>query len=130
VYQYIPWILEQEGSDFQSVHERWRPKNLFMLRQVQLILKDVRARYDLLELAREELATLKYAAKYIKYLQRMRIWVREANFAWRADQLRFLKSVAGFYSDYGAVLRLLKMDQMRGQFTEPANSQTTTPTGV
>jgi uncharacterized membrane protein YjjP (DUF1212 family) len=125
-YRYIPWILEQEGSDFQSVHYRWRPKNLFMLRQVQLILKDVRSRYTNLELARGELQSLEYAAKYIKYLQRMRLWVRAASFAWQADQLKFLKSVAGFYSDYGAVLRLLKTDHLRGKFTEPATQETNT----
>jgi hypothetical protein len=129
-YHYIPWILEQEEvSDFQSVSQRWRPKNLFLLRQVQLILKDVRSRYTNLELARGELQSLQYAAKYIKYLQRMRIWVREAEFAWKADQLRFLKSVAGFYSDYGTVLRLMKIDQLRGKLTEPA-TQETTNTGV
>jgi len=116
-YKYIPWILEQEGTTaFQSVHQRWRPKDLFLMRQVQLIIKDIQSRYESLELARDEFKTLEYGPKYIKYLQRMRIWVREARFAWKADQLRFLKSVAGFYSDYGAVLRLLRMDQLRGKF--------------
>jgi hypothetical protein len=129
-YKYIPWLLEQEvGTDFQTIHQRWRPKNLFLLRQVQLLLKDIQGRYRNLELARSELVTLTYADKYTKYLQRMRIWVREANFSWKADQLRFLKSVSGFYSDYAAVLRLLKMDQLRGKFTEPAKPETTN-TGV
>jgi hypothetical protein len=132
-YRYIPWILEQEiGSDFQTISQRWRPKNLFLLRQVQLMLKDVKSRYDTLELARDELVTLEYAPKYIKYLKRMQIWQREASFAWKADQLRFLKSVAGFYADYGAVLRLLKTDQLRGKFvnTEPAEQITSITTGV
>lgn len=124
-YSYIPWILEQEEvSDFQSVQQRWRPKDLFLLRQIQLMLKDIRSRYTNLELARGELQTLESAAKYFKYLQRMRIWVRSAEFSWKADQLKFLKSVAGFYSDYGAVLRLMKIDQLRGKFTEPAATQT------
>lgn len=121
-YHYIQWILEQEGrSEFQSVKQRWRPKSLLMLRQVQLLLKDIQSRYASLELARSELQTLKYAAKYLKYLQRMRLWVRDADFSWHSDQLRFIKSVSGFYADYGAVLRLLKTDQLRGTFTEPAN---------
>jgi hypothetical protein len=125
-YHYIPWILEQEaGSEFESVHQRWRPRNLFLMRQVQLILKDMDSRQANLELARDELQSLEYAAKYIKYIRRMRIWVRDAGFAWKADQLRFLKSAAGFYSDYGAILRLLKMDQLRGKFTEPAVVNTT-----
>lgn len=125
-YHYIPWILEQESDpDFQSVHQRWRPKNLFMLRQIQLILKDLDSRYASLELARDEFVSLDQAAKYAKYLQRMRVWLRSANFAWKADQLKFLKSVAGFYSDYGAVLRLLRIDQLRGKFTEPADETNT-----
>jgi hypothetical protein len=120
-YHYIPWLLEQDdASEFQSVHQNWRPRNIFLMRQVQLILKDMQSRQDSLELARDEFKTLEYAPKYLKYLLRMRIWLREANFAWRADQLRFLKSVAGFYSDYGAILKLLKFDQLRGKFTEPA----------
>lgn len=126
MYNYIPWILDQEsGEDFQSVHQQWRPRNLFMLRQVQLLLKDIQYRYESLEIARDELVTLEYAAKYIKYLRRMRIWIRDANFAWKADQLKFLKSVAGFYSDYGIVLRLLRIDQLRGKFTEPSATETT-----
>lgn len=115
-YKYIPWILEQEGPVFQSVHQRWRPKDLFLIRQVQLILKDIKGRFDNLELARDEIKTLEYAPKYFKYMQRMRLWLREALFAWKADQLRFLKSVSGFYSDYGVVVRMLKTDELRGKF--------------
>lgn len=130
-YHYIPWILEQEeGTAFQSVQQRWRPKDLLLLRQTQLLLKDIRARYTNLELARGELQSLESAAKYLKYLQRMRIWVRSADFAWNADQLKFLKSVAGFYSDYGAVLRLMRVDLLRGKFTEPASTLETNTTGV
>ena len=125
-YRYIPWILEQEQEvDFQSVNQRWRPHNLLQVHQVQLLLKDIRSRFENLDLARDELVTLVYAPKYVKYLKRMSLWVRDAGFSWQADQLKFLKSVSGFYSDYGAVLRLLKVDQLRGQFTtEPAVSNT------
>lgn len=124
-YEYIPWILEHTTPDeFQSVHGYWRPRNLLMLRQVQLILKDIQSRYLDLALARDELVTLEYATKYIKYLMRMRLWVREANYSWKADQLKFIKAVSGFYSDYGSVLRLLKIDQSRGKFTEPAQPVT------
>jgi len=90
------------------------------MRQVLLILKDVESRFANLELARDELKTLEYASKYLKYLQRMRLWTRDAKFAWKGDQLRFLKSVSGFYSDYGAILKLLKRDQLRGKFKETA----------
>lgn len=124
-YHYIPWLLEQESdSEFQSVHQRWRPRDLFLMRQVQLILKDMQSRQENLELARDEFQTLEFAAKYDKYIRRIRIWLRDANFSWKADQLRFLKSVAGFYSDYGAILRLLRIDQIRGKFLEPALNTT------
>jgi hypothetical protein len=116
--------LEQEDPTvFQTVHQRWRPRDLFLMRQVQLILKDIKSRQANLELAQDEFKSLEYGPKYIKYLRRMRIWVREAKYAWRADQLRFLKSVSGFYSDYGAVLRLLRRDQLRGKFIEPTTEQ-------
>jgi hypothetical protein len=125
-YNFIPWLLEQEkDSDFQSVHQNWRPRNLLFVRQTQVLLQDVRFRLDTLELAHSELQTLHYADRYIKYLRRMRLWVRQAGFSWQADQLKFLKSVVGFYSDYGAVLRLLKADQLRGKFLEPATTQET-----
>jgi len=123
-YHVIPWLLEQEGVAFQAIHQRWRPQDLFLLRQVQLLLKDIRVRQANLELASDELKTLEYAPKYFKYMRRMHIWARDAGFAWKADQLRFIKSVAGFYSDYGAILRLLRMDQVRGKFiTESAQQQ-------
>jgi hypothetical protein len=96
------------------------------MRQIQLILKDMESRQANLELASEEFKGLEQAPKYFKYLRRMRIWLRDAKFAWKADQLRFLKSVAGFYSDYGAVLKLLRMDELRGKFSEPATTVNTT----
>ena len=108
------------------MHQRWRPHNLLFLRQVQLLLKDIQARFLNLELAEGELRTLEQAPKYMKYVQRMRLWLRQASFAWHADQLKFITSVAGFYADYGAVLRMLRIDQMRGKFIEPASSVTTT----
>jgi hypothetical protein len=88
------------------------------------LLKDLRFRLDNLELARDELRTLKYGPRYLKYLQRMHLWVRQAAFAWQADQLKFLKSVSGFYADYGAVLRLLRIDQSGGKIQEPETTQT------
>jgi hypothetical protein len=124
-YPQIEWILEQEPwEDFQSVHNVWRPRHLLFLRQVQLLLKDVQRRYTELELAQDEFKTLEQSARYIKYLQRMRLWVRQAGFVWQADQLKFITSVAGFYADYGSLLRLLRIDQQRGKFSEPEKTTT------
>lgn len=122
-YHYIPRILENEGgSEFQSVHQRWRPQDLFLMRQIQLILKDMAMRQQGVEQAEDEFKSLEYAAKYIEYTRKMRLAVRQAHFSWRADHLQFLKAVADFYSDYGALLRLLRMDQLRGKFSEPASA--------
>lgn len=73
-------------------------------------------RYAQLSEALDELASLDRADRYVKLLRRMRVWYRQANFFWRGDQLTFLRAVAGFYSDYGAILRLLKQDYDRGKF--------------
>jgi hypothetical protein len=115
-YRILPWLVEQEGSDFQQVHNRWRPKSLLMLQQVRKLLKDMQARYEHLSAAEGELGTLDRAPKYIRYLRRMRLWLRQASFKWKADQLSFLQAVSGFYSDYGVVLQLLRFDQARGKF--------------
>ena len=117
-YRFLPWILEQEGSDFQHITQRWRPTGLLMLAQVRALLKDMQQRYDHLAAAQEELQSLDRADKYIGNMHRMRLWMRQANFQWKADQLRFIQAAAGFYMDYGAILRLLKIDQSRGLFAD------------
>lgn len=92
------------------------PKSLVNLMQAKASLHDIGVRYAQLVEASDELASLDRADRYLKALKRMRIWLRQANFFWRGDQLTFLRAVAGFYSDYGAVLRLLKQDYDRGKF--------------
>ncbi len=87
-----------------------------MFQQVRLTLQDMSSRYDILSAAKEELQTLDRADKYTLLLHRMRLWLRQANFKWKADQLSLLQAVSGFYSDYGVVLRFLKVDQARGLF--------------
>ena len=49
----------------------------------------------------------------------MRLDLRAATFTWKADQLRFVQVISQFYSDYGAILRLLKFDLLRGQLGQP-----------
>jgi len=87
-----------------------------MLHQAKAFLADMGRRYIPLIEARDELASLNRADRYLKLIRRMRIWLRQANFYWKGDQLTFLRAVAGYYSDYGAVLRLLKQDYDRGEF--------------
>jgi hypothetical protein len=92
---------------------------LLYVAQAKALLNDLSQRYKYLSTARDELETLRRADRYIKYLTRMRFFLRQANFTWKSDQLVFLRAVAGFYSDFGAILRLLKEDTDRGElFTE------------
>lgn len=92
------------------------PKTLVNFNQAKASLNDMGTRYTQLLEASDELSSLDRADRYIKILRRMRVWIRQANFFWRGDQLTFLRAVAGFYSDYGAILRLLKQDYDRGKF--------------
>jgi len=114
-YRVLPWVLQQEREDIEDVYNRWRPNDLLYMPQARLVLQDLDRRYSYILKAREELSTLDRGSLYIKLLTRMRLLLRQAHFNWRGDQLTFVRAVAGFYSDYGAVLRLLKEDSNRGK---------------
>ncbi len=122
-YRLLPWILEQEGDSFQRLDRHWRPQNLLFVRQSQLLLKDMQRRYRYLSEAQDELERLDRANVYVQLLTRMRIRLRQAGYVWKLDHLRFMQSVASFYSDYGAIMRLLKIEQSRGRFKEPPVTQ-------
>jgi len=117
-YQHILKILEREkSSDFQSVYQGWRPKDLLFLRQVTVLLQDMAYRLESLDQAKRELRQLgENSGRYMLYIQRLKLHLRACNFAWRSNQVTFLVSAADFYRDYGAVLRLLRIDQLRGKF--------------
>ena len=115
-YRLLPWLVEQEAGRLHQTDRRWMPKSLINFMQAKASLHDIGTRYSQLLEASDELSSLDRADRYIKLLKRMRIWIRQANFFWRGDQLTFLRALAGFYSDYGAVLRLLKQDYDRGKF--------------
>jgi hypothetical protein len=123
VYRLLPWLLQQEGGSFQPLEKRWRPTGLLYVQQSRALLKDMADRYRHLSAAESELASLERANVYIQLLQRMRIRLRQSGYVWKLDHLRFIQSVASFYSDYGAILRLLKIDQSRGRFKEPPVTQ-------
>jgi hypothetical protein len=69
-----------------------------------------------------EIETLDRASVYIKLFHRMRLQLRKANFTWKSDQMSFIGSMAAFYTDYGAVLRLLKIDEARGRLKADQSS--------
>lgn len=116
-YRLLPWLLDQEREHLKLVEQRWRPTDLLWVAQARYLLQDITQRYRHLGAAREEMVTLDRGAQYIKLLTRMRMYLRQAHFTWKGDQLMFIRSVASFYSDYGAILRLIKEDSARGLLT-------------
>lgn len=85
------------------------------------MLKDVQGRFILLEEAESEFQTLIRATLFLTILRRMRLTVRDAKFSWRNDDLKFIESISNFYTDYGTILRNLKIEQARGRFIQPEN---------
>jgi hypothetical protein len=108
-------LIDREGDAFMQIENRWRPRNLLMGAQVRVLIHDLEHRFEHLSEAEPELDKLDRRDRYIKFLRRMRLDLRTATFTWKADQLRFIQAVTQFYSDYGAILRLLKFDLLRGQ---------------
>jgi hypothetical protein len=121
-YRILPELLEQEGNDFYQISHLWKPKELVPSVVSQKMLKDALQKYNRLSQAENELQTLDRAPAYLRILKRMRFTIRRAQFAWRADDLEFLKAIAEFFGDYGTVLQYLKIDQARGRI-EPANTK-------
>jgi hypothetical protein len=52
----------------------------------------------------------------------MRLDVKGAQFAWRSDDLAFIRHIAKFFTDYGTVLQNLKIDQARGRLGATAKN--------
>lgn len=96
---------------------------MLFIQQVRMLLHDMERRYKRLEAARPELETLERAERYIKLLTRMRLWLRQSFYTWKANQLAFLQATAGFYSEYGQLLRFLKFDQARGRLADRGAEQ-------
>lgn len=114
----LPQILEQEGPNFYRIEHRWQPRDLIPDPYRRNLLKDARGRLQRLEVAENELQLLDRAALYINLLKRMRLSLRQAQFAWRVDDLKFIRNISEFFSDYGTVLKHLKIDQARGRFED------------
>lgn len=115
-YRLLPWILEQEGSDFRRIDRGWQPKNLIPDPYGRNMLKDVQAKLSALEGAEDEFQTLERSALLIGILKKLRLVVRQAQFSWRTDDLKFLTSISEFYSNYGIVLQHLNHERARGRF--------------
>jgi hypothetical protein len=116
VYQILPGLLKEEGPDFYRIDRRWQPRDLLVDPYRRNLL--LRAKATLLQIqgAEEELQTLDRSPLYQRILKRMRLTVRRAQVAWRADDLAFIRAISEFFSDYGTILQNLKIDQARGKF--------------
>lgn len=113
-FRLLPQLLDLEREQIRFVDKRWQPRGLLFTSQARAILDDLNRRYKTLSEAREEMLALPRGPKYVAYLTRMRFFLREAHFVWKGDQLRFIRASAGFYTDYGTVLRFLKEDSEQG----------------
>lgn len=121
-YRYLPRILRQEGTHFQDVSDVWRPTELLYIAQVRDLLRDMQGKYDEAAASTEELQSLPRSDRYFTLLQSMRLALREANFQWKANQVRFLNGASRFYASFGTFLRFLRFEAQRGTFNKhPAN---------
>lgn len=111
-------LLDQAEGQFQSIDRRWRPTDLLVEPYRRQMLTRIERLYDEISAAEPEFKTLDRAEFYLRSLRNLRVWLRQAKFAWRFDDMTFLQAVAGFYTDYGAILRLLKIDQARGRLPQ------------
>ena len=114
-YRILQGIIEREGSEFYQIDHRWQPKNLIPDPYRRNLLKNAQGRLNRLEEATEEFQSLDRYPLYFKRLNRMRVQIKKAQFAWRTDDLAFLTSISDFFADYGVILQNLKIDQARGR---------------
>lgn len=124
-FKVLPKVLGLEGGSFYRVDRRWKPQNLLPEPYRRDLLKDAQKRFELLSQAEVEFKVLDRSSRYIQLLRRMRLVIKDAQFAWRSDDLRFLVAISAFFQDYGTILRFLKEDHARGQLstTDPAPSE-------
>lgn len=122
-YDLLPWILQQEAKAFQRIENQWRPSDLLPEIQSKLLMNGLVKKYEYLSAATDELSSLDRADIYHRLLKQMGLNVRKALYFRRSNQVAFLQSVAEFYTDFGRVLRLLKIDDQRGKFKVLEESQ-------
>jgi len=111
----LPSLLDKTDGQFQQIDRRWRPTNLLVEPYRRQMLTTIEGLHKEISAAESEFKTLDRAEFYLRSLRNLRVWVRQAKFAWRFDDMTFLQAISGFYTDYGAILRLLKIDQARGR---------------
>lgn len=117
-FVHLPKILDQSGGEFYRIDRKWQPRNLIPDPYRRNLLKNAQEKYNQLTIAEDEFRTLERAHLYIQILRRMRLTIKDAQFSWRTDDLKFLASIASFFTDYGTLLRILKEDEARGKLSQ------------
>lgn len=108
-------IVDRETDSFQKLDNVWRPKNLFFNIQTLELLKDMNRRYDLMKANEQELKKLERSSIYQTNLRRLELILRRAKYTRLSNQLAFGQAVSDFYTNYGQILRFLRIDQARGK---------------
>jgi hypothetical protein len=117
VFELLPTILDEEGTSFYRIDNRWKPMGIIPDPYRRNLLKDAQVKFNRLEAATDELQQLDRAPLYVKLLNRMRASIKRAQFAWRTDDLELIRNIASFFVDYGHVLQNLRIDQARGRLS-------------
>jgi hypothetical protein len=118
-YALLPALIAEEGTSFHRVRQTWMPNGLLPDPHRRNLLRDIRRRYERLSAAENELRSLKYGERYIGYLRDMRQRVREADFTWNVDDLRYFTAIVKFYTSYGRIYQMLRHEKIRGRFDTP-----------
>lgn len=118
-YPNLQRILRQEGTHFQDVTDIWKPTQLLFVAQVRKLLDDMQGKFNEVSSSSEELQNLPRSDRYFKQLTDMRLALREANFSWKANQVRFINAASRFYSSFAEMLRFLRWEAQAGTFSQP-----------
>jgi len=114
MYVLLPKLLE--GVSLKPIDRRWRPRDLLVEPYRRQLLKNMRTHYARVSDAIHEFETLVRGERYIKHIYKMKMLVKQAEFAWRFDDLIFIKAISDFYLAYGTIVRLLAIEKARGTF--------------
>lgn len=110
-------ILQSEGHTFHRVTSAWRPADLLQDLQTKALLADMARRLAALTEAQGELSVLPRADRCLKTIRQLQFIVRRAKFVRRSNHLAFIVAISDFYSDFGELLRYLRIESNKGRIT-------------
>lgn len=107
-----------QDQQFAQRNLSWRPTNVLDPVFGRGLLNTVRDWLKAFEACLPELEGLDRKTAYILQFQKLRLAFRQAQYSWRVDDLQFIEAIQTFFSTYGAILKLLKIDELRGLLKE------------